>query len=42
MYRMHGNRISVKNLDLDLPFEQIAGQLDKIAETYFPGARRID
>lgn len=41
VYRMHGNRISVKTLDLDLPFEQIVGQLDKIAETHFPGTRRI-
>ena len=41
VYRMHGNWISVKTLDLDLPFEQIADQLDKIAETHFPGIRRI-
>lgn len=41
VYQIHGNRISVKTLDLDLPFEQIAGQLDKIAEIHFPGTRRI-
>lgn len=41
VYQMHGNRISVKTLDLNLPFEEIARQLDRIAETHFPGIRRI-
>ncbi|MCH3917368.1 MAG: hypothetical protein LKE40_07890 [Spirochaetia bacterium] len=35
VFQIHGNRFSVKTLDLTLPFSQIAGQLDKIAEAYF-------
>lgn len=34
-YRMSGNRISVKTLDLNQPFENIRAQLDAIAETHF-------
>lgn len=34
-YWMSGNRISVKTLDLNTNFENIAGALDKIVETYF-------
>ena len=34
-YRMSGNRISVKTLDLDQEFSVIAEQLDQIAENYF-------
>ena len=34
---MHGNQISVKTLDLNLPFEQIADQMDKIVEAHFDG-----
>lgn len=34
-YQMHGNVISVKTLDLNLPFEEIAKQLDQIARGYF-------
>lgn len=34
-YRMSGNRISVKTLDLNQPFESIRAQLDAIAETHF-------
>lgn len=34
-YQMHGNTISVRTLDLNLPFEEIAGQLDQIAKNYF-------
>ncbi len=34
-YRMHGNTISVRTLDLNLPFEEIAGQLNEIARKYF-------
>lgn len=35
VYQMSGNRISVRTLDLNLPFEQIAAQLDAIAEQHF-------
>ena len=34
-FRMSGNRISVKTLNLNLAFEEIAAQLDKIAESCF-------
>lgn len=34
-YRMSGNQISVRTLDLNLPFEAIAAQLDNIAEQHF-------
>jgi 5-methylcytosine-specific restriction enzyme subunit McrC len=34
-YRMSGNRISVRTLDLDCNFEMIAAQLDTIASEYF-------
>lgn len=34
-YRMSGNMISVRTLDLDCTFEQIAAQLDAIALAYF-------
>ena len=34
-YQMHGNRISVRTLDLDRPFAEIAAQLDAIAEGHF-------
>ena len=34
-YHMSGNRISVKTLDLDLPFDEIRMQLDTIAHTHF-------
>lgn len=37
VYKMHGNQISVKTLDLNLPFEQIADQMDKIVEAHFDG-----
>ncbi|MCI8371848.1 MAG: 5-methylcytosine-specific restriction endonuclease system specificity protein McrC [Lachnospiraceae bacterium] len=35
-YQLHGNVIAVKTLDLNLPFKDIAAQLDIIAETYLP------
>lgn len=35
VYQMHGNQISIKTLDLNLPFEQIKSQLDKILEMHF-------
>lgn len=34
-YQMSGNRISVKTLDLNQPFEAIRAQLDGIAEAHF-------
>lgn len=34
-YRMSGNRISAKTLDLGLPFEDIRTQLDALAEAHF-------
>ena len=35
-FRMSGNRISVRTLDLNRPFEEIAACLDGIAREYFP------
>lgn len=35
VYRMSGNRISVRTLDLGLPFDEIRAQLDGIAEEHF-------
>lgn len=34
-FRMHGSQISVKTLDLNRPFPEIAKQLDRIAEEQF-------
>ena len=34
-YQMSGNTITVRTLDLNLPFEEIAAQLDGIAQNYF-------
>lgn len=34
-FMMHGNKISVKTLDLNLCFPDIAKQLDEIAKSYF-------
>jgi len=34
-YKMGGNKVSVKTLDLNNSFKNIAGQLDKIVESYF-------
>lgn len=36
-YRMSGNRISVRTLDLDVPFEGVRAQLDGIADDHFNG-----
>lgn len=36
MYQMSGNQISVRTLDLNLSFDQIAARLDAIAEEHFP------
>ena len=35
VYQMHGNQITVRTLDLNLPFADIAIQLDGIAEEHF-------
>ena len=32
---MSGNKISVKTLDLNRPFSEMAGQLDQIAAEHF-------
>ncbi len=34
-YMMSGNKISVKTLDLDCDFSEIANQLNKIVELHF-------
>ncbi|OJF76098.1 MAG: 5-methylcytosine-specific restriction endonuclease system specificity protein McrC [Treponema sp. CETP13] len=34
-FQMSGNKISTKTLDLNLPFDQIANQLNKIADDFF-------
>ena len=34
-FRMSGNKISAKTLNLNLAFEEIAAQLDKIVESFF-------
>lgn len=36
VYKMSGNQIVVKTLDLNLPFAEISRQLDQIVQTYFP------
>lgn len=35
VYQMHGSQISVKTLDLNLPFSEIAAQLNKIVGEHF-------
>ena len=35
VYQMHGNQITVRTLDLNLPFTEIAGQLNAIVKTHF-------
>ncbi len=35
VYRMSGNRISIRTLDLNMPFTQIRAQLDRIVEEHF-------
>lgn len=42
VYQMHGNQISVRTLDLNLPFVDIAGQLNQIAESHFNLPERIE
>ena len=40
VYQMHGNQITVRTLDLNLPFADIAKQLDDIAEAHF-GVKKV-
>ena len=40
VYQMHGNKISINSLDLNLPFEQLAMQMDEIVKTHFPGVEK--
>lgn len=35
VYKMSGNQISVRTIDLDVPFEDIRKQLDEIVESHF-------
>ena len=35
VYRMHGNQITVRTLDLNLPFAKIAEQLNSIVKLHF-------
>ena len=35
VYQMHGNQITVKTLDLNLPFVDIKKQLDEIVKEHF-------
>ena len=35
VYQMHGNQITVRTLDLNKPFAEIAEQLNTIAKTHF-------
>lgn len=41
VYRMSGNQISVRTLDLGLPFEDIRNQLDEMVDEHFPKARLV-
>lgn len=38
-YMMSGNKISVQTLDLNCPFSDIAGQLNRIAEDFMAGSK---
>lgn len=38
VYHMSGNQITVRTLNLNLPFKKIAAQLDEIAESHFSNA----
>lgn len=40
IYQMHGNQISVKTLDLNKPFDEIAKQLDEIVAVHFDGIEK--
>ena len=40
VYQMHGSQVSVKTLDLNLPFAEIADQMDRIAESHFTDLKK--
>ena len=40
VFQLHGNQISVKTLDLNKPFDEIAKQLDEIAAAHFDGIEK--
>ena len=42
VYQMNGSQISVKTLDLNLPFAEIAVQMDRIVESHFTGVIKAD
>lgn len=42
VYQMHGNQITVRTLDLNLPFSEIALQLNEIADAHFVFPERND
>ena len=42
VYQMHGSQISVKTLDLNLPFAEIADQMDGIVESHFAGVIKVN
>ena len=42
VYQMRGSQISVKTLDLNLPFVEIAAQMDRIVESHFTGVIKAD
>lgn len=41
IYQMHGNQISVQTLDLNLPFQEIANQLDTIVVSHFGNVKKF-
>ena len=42
VYQLHGSQISVKTLELNLPFIEIAAQMDRIGESHFTGVIKAD
>lgn len=42
LYQFHGNQISVRTLDLNLPFKEIEEQLDAIISSHFEDIQRND
>lgn len=42
VYQIHGSQISVKTLNLNLPFVEIAAQMDGIVESHFTGVIKAD
>jgi 5-methylcytosine-specific restriction enzyme subunit McrC len=39
-YRMSGNQVTVRTLDLNLDFSSVRKQLDSIVDEYFPSAEQ--